>query len=211
MVLLIIILSITAYFLGTIPSSLIIGKYFYKIDVRNFGSKNPGATNTLRVLGNKAGFTVLILDMLKGFVATQLAWFIFNPEDYQFLHLKIIFGAAAIIGHILPVWSKFKVGKGVATLLGIIFSISPLAGLFLIIAFIIITSISHFVSLASIITMFLLPFFFYVILKQRDLFLMVFSFSTFLLTVITHRNNIHRLLSGHENSFSFRKRGSRDE
>jgi acyl phosphate:glycerol-3-phosphate acyltransferase len=206
-----IVLTVIAYLLGTIPSSLIIGTYFYKIDVRKYGSKNPGATNTLRVLGNKAGFTVLILDMLKGIVATELARFLCSPDDPQFLHYKIIFGAAAIIGHILPIWSKFKGGKGVATLLGIIFSISPLAGLFFIIAFIIITSISHFVSLASIISMFLLPFFFYLILKQRDIFLMVFSFSTFLLTVITHRNNIHRLISGHENSFTFRKKGSRNE
>jgi acyl phosphate:glycerol-3-phosphate acyltransferase len=204
-------LTVIAYFLGTIPNSYIIGSFFYKIDVRKYGSKNPGATNTLRVLGNKAGFTVLLLDMLKGIAATQLAWFLYTPDDYQFLHFKIIFGAAAIIGHILPVWSKFKGGKGVATLLGIIFSISPISGLFFVIAFVIITFISHFVSLASIISMMLLPIFFYVILKQRDIFLIVFSFSTFLLTVITHRNNIRRIISGHENSFSFRKRGSRDE
>jgi len=211
MALTIIILSLAAYLLGSFPTSLIIGRYFFKVDVRNYGSKNPGATNTLRVLGNKAGFAVLIIDMMKGIGATQLAWFLFTPEDSQFLHLEILFGAVAIVGHIFPIWAGFKGGKGVATLLGIVFSLSPVAGLLCILAFIVITSISHFVSLASIITMMLLPFFFYVILKERDLFLMVFSITTFLLTVVTHRNNIRRLLSGQENSFSFRKRIPRDE
>lgn len=145
--------------MGSIPTSLIIGRYFYKVDVRNYGSKNPGATNTLRVLGNKAGFAVLIIDMLKGFAATQLARFLFEPQNDMFLHLQVIFGAAAIIGHIFPIWAKFRGGKGVATLMGIIFAFSPFAWMFCILAFVVITSISRFVSLASILTMLLLPFF----------------------------------------------------
>lgn len=211
MALTIIILSVTAYLIGSVPTSLIIGRYYYKTDVRKYGSKNSGATNTLRVLGMKAGFSVLIIDMMKGIGATQLAWFLFNQEDSQFLHFQILFGAAAVIGHIFPLWASFKGGKGIATLFGVIFSLSPVAGLLCVLAFIVITSISHFVSLASIITMLLLPFFFYVILKERDILLLVFSFSTFLLTVITHRNNIRRIFSGKENSFSFRKRIPRDE
>jgi acyl phosphate:glycerol-3-phosphate acyltransferase len=202
----IVLLSIVAYLLGSFPTSLIIGKYFYKIDVRNYGSKNSGATNTLRVLGTKAAIPVLLFDVLKGFGATQLAFFLFNPQDDQFLHLKILFGAAAVVGHIFPLWASFKGGKGVATLTGVIFSLSPLAGLLCMLAFVIITSISKFVSLASIITSFLLPFILFIILKQRDLFLMIFSFSTFLLTVVTHRNNIRRLIAGEESCISFRKK-----
>lgn len=211
MVLIIVILSVTAYLLGSIPTSLIIGKYFYNIDVRNYGSKNPGATNTLRILGAKAAIPVLLIDVLKGFGATQLAWFLINQQDYPFLHLKILFGASAVIGHIFPLWANFKGGKGVATLTGVIFSLSPIAGLLCMLAFLLITYISRFVSLASIVTSFLLPFIFYFILKERDLFLMIFAFSAFILTVITHRNNIRRLLSGQESSISFRKKITVDD
>jgi acyl phosphate:glycerol-3-phosphate acyltransferase len=206
MLLQIILLSLAAYLTGSIPTSLIIGRYYYKIDVRNFGSKNSGATNTLRVLGAKAAIPVLLIDVLKGFGATQLVWFLHNPQDDQFLHLKILFGAAAIIGHIFPIWAGFKGGKGVATLTGVIFSLSPIGGLIGMLAFILVTSISRFVSLASIVTSLLLPFIFYFILNERDLFIMIFSFSTFLLTVITHRNNIRRLLAGQESRISFQKK-----
>lgn len=206
-----ILLSIVAYLLGSIPTSLIIGRYFYKIDVRNYGSKNPGATNTLRVLGTKAAIPVLLIDVFKGVGATQLVWFLYNPQDIQFLHIKILFGALAVIGHLFPIWAGFKGGKGVATITGVVFSLSPLAGLFGLLAFIIVTSISRFVSLASIITAFLLPFIFFVIQKEKDLFIMIFSVSTFLLTVITHRKNIRRLLAGEETRISFRKKAAVDE
>jgi glycerol-3-phosphate acyltransferase PlsY len=206
MLLSIIILSVLAYLIGSIPASLIIGRYFYKTDVRDHGSKNSGATNTLRVLGVKAAIPVLLIDLLKGFGATMLVFFLFTPEDYQFLHFKILFGGTAVIGHIFPVWAGFRGGKGVATLTGVIISLSPFAALLCLGAFLVVTYLSRFVSLASIITSLLLPFFFYVILRERDLFLMIFAFSTFILTVVTHRNNIRRLLAGQENSISFRKR-----
>ena len=199
----IILITFFAYLLGSFPTSLIIGKYYYKIDVRNFGSKNSGATNTLRVLGAKAAIPVLIIDVLKGFGATQLVWFL-NPSDPYFLHLKILFGAAAVTGHIFPIWANFKGGKGVATITGVIFSLSPIAGLICMLAFVLITTISRYVSLASITTSFLLPFIFYLVLK--DPYISIFSFSTFLLTVVTHRKNIRRLLDGQENRISFRKK-----
>src|SRR5437764_229023 len=96
---------IAAYLLGSVPSAVWIGKIFYGIDVREYGSGNAGATNTFRVLGTKAGIPVLIIDILKGYVAVQLATIIGNyyPGTQQFVNFKLTLGVAALLGHIFPV------------------------------------------------------------------------------------------------------------
>src|SRR6218665_2899498 len=102
---------IVAYLLGSIPSSVWIGKTFFGIDVREHGSGNAGATNTLRVLGKPAGFTVLFLDFTKGLVAANLVFWsgALKGSDYV-IEYKMLFGACAVIGHIYPVFASFKGG-----------------------------------------------------------------------------------------------------
>ena len=105
---------ILAYLLGAIPSSVWLGKIFFKVDVREFGSGNAGATNTIRVLGWKAGVPVLLVDVLKGWLAVSLAGWL-NPEgtqDINFLYLKVGLAIAAVIGHIFPVYIGFRGGRG---------------------------------------------------------------------------------------------------
>lgn len=115
-----IILIIIAYLLGSIPSGLWIGKTFYKKDIRQFGSGNSGTTNTFRILGVKAGFAVFLADLLKGTLATSLAYL--PGVDTN----PLWFGLAAIVGHVFPVFAKFKGGKAVATSAGMLLGYNPL-------------------------------------------------------------------------------------
>ncbi|MFA6925310.1 MAG: glycerol-3-phosphate acyltransferase, partial [Bacteroidales bacterium] len=109
-----------SYLLGSIPFAVLIGKLFYNTDVRKQGSGNSGATNTLRILGVKAGIIVLLLDILKGYASVKLVYLlaIHNPSSEEFANLQILYALAALMGHIFPVYIKFKGGKGVATLTG---------------------------------------------------------------------------------------------
>ena len=120
-----------AYLMGSIPTSVWIGQYFYNIDVREFGSGNSGATNTFRVLGYKAGIPVLIIDVLKGWTSVKLADFIsgFPAGSEQLVNLELVFAVAALMGHVFPVYVGFRGGKGVATLLGIVLALNTTAAL----------------------------------------------------------------------------------
>lgn len=142
-----IIFAIIAYLLGSIPSALIVGKVGYKIDIREHGSGNLGATNTFRILGFKAGCIVTVTDILKGTVATILPVLIFHADVYP-----LAIGVFAIIGHTYPVFAKFKGGKAVATSSGIFLGVSPLLFVFMITTFLITLYISKYVSLSSMIT-----------------------------------------------------------
>src|ERR1700722_8352487 len=116
-----IILAIAAYLIGSIPTSVWIGRKFYKVDVREHGSGNSGATNSLRVLGKKAGAIVLLIDILKGWLAVGIIYFSTYPSgSAPRMHLMVALACAAILGHIFPVYVGFKGGKGVATGMGII-------------------------------------------------------------------------------------------
>ncbi len=117
---------IVAYLLGSIPTAVWVGKHFYKIDVRDYGSGNAGATNTFRVLGKKAGIPVLLIDVLKGWLAVMLVYVFTEPgqNSDELFHLQLRLGAASLIGHIFPIWAGFRGGKGVATLLGIIIALN---------------------------------------------------------------------------------------
>lgn len=122
-------LLICAYLLGSIPSAVWVGRAFFRIDVREYGSGNAGATNTFRVLG-PAGVPVLIMDIAKGWMAVQLATYFgdYMPSTQQFINFKLVLGVA-LLGHIFPVFAGFRGGKGVATLLGILWGINPPAAL----------------------------------------------------------------------------------
>ena len=213
-ILLIIFLSIVSYVLGSIPTALWYGEKFHHADIRTLGSGNAGATNTFRVFGKKAGIIVLSIDALKGFIATAQAaiLYYFGLIDWETcVNLKIIFGFLAIIGHLLPLFCDFKGGKGVATLLGMSLCLHPSAALISILLFLIVFSISHFVSLASIVGSFSFPILMISKFFGEELPITIF-FGLFvtLLVVYTHRKNIHRILNGTENRMYFfpRKRNS---
>lgn len=119
---------IIAYLLGSIPSAVWIGKKYYGIDIREYGSKNAGTTNMLRVLGRRAALPVFALDFLKGFVAVTLIEMLKydeNVSDMWLINLKIIAVFAAVLGHIFPIFAGFRGGKGVATLVGAVTGIYP--------------------------------------------------------------------------------------
>jgi glycerol-3-phosphate acyltransferase PlsY len=149
-----------AYLIGSIPSAVWIGKAMCGIDVREYGSGNAGATNTFRVLGKKAGIPVLIVDIAKGYFALQLAQVIGNylPGTQQYVNFKLALGIAALLGHIFPVFAGFRGGKGVATLLGILIGVQPVAALICTGIFIVILMLSGYVSLSSMSTALAYPF-----------------------------------------------------
>ncbi len=192
-------LLLTAYLMGSVPTSVWIGKAFYNIDVREFGSGNAGATNTFRVLGRRAGIPVLIIDILKGTAAVALAWFSgFESGTNEFINLQLGLGVAALLGHIFPVFAGFRGGKGVATILGIVICIVPVSCSLALLVFLLVLVTSRIVSLSSMIAGLSFPFILNFLLRNDNPILMVFSILVSLMLLITHRKNIRRLLRREE-------------
>lgn len=190
------ILLVIGYLLGSIPSAVWIGKLFYGTDVRRHGSRNAGATNTLRVLGRRAALPVFLIDGAKGYAAVVLAYFTDFEGDALFF-LKIGLTTAAILGHIFPVFAGFKGGKGVATVSGCLLGITPIPMLMAFGTFFIVLSLTHYVSLGSMITGILFPI--YIIIDGPDTpYKIVFGMIVTIVLLITHRNNIKRLRMGTE-------------
>lgn len=184
-----------AYLLGSIPTSVWIGKFFYNIDVREFGSGNAGATNTFRVLGKKAGIPVLIIDILKGTAAVSLSFLSgFQMETPFFTNFQIGLGIAALIGHIFPVFAGFRGGKGVATILGVVICITPISCCVALLVFLTVLLITRYVSLGSIMAGISYPIILNLGMHNTDIILVVFSILTAVLLVTTHRKNIVRLV-----------------
>jgi glycerol-3-phosphate acyltransferase PlsY len=176
-----------------------IGKAFYNIDVREFGSGNAGATNTFRVLGKSAGIPVLIIDILKGSAAVALAWFSgFTNLSDEFINLQLALGVAALLGHIFPVFAGFRGGKGVATILGIVVCIVPLSCSLALVVFLIMLFSTRIVSLSSMCAGVSFPIILNFILGNDNRILTVFSVVVAILLLITHRKNIQRLLKKQE-------------
>jgi glycerol-3-phosphate acyltransferase PlsY len=200
--------TILAYLIGSIPTAIIIGKVFYKIDIREEGSGNAGATNTIRVLGLKAGIPVLLIDVFKGWVAVFIAHF-FHDGRTSFpdvIDLEIILAIAAVIGHVLPLYAGFKGGKGIATLLGIGFALYPLSTFIAVVIFIVVLSISGYVSLGSIIASVTFPIVYIFVLGNTEyLSLIVLAVAVAIFVPITHRKNIKRLMNGEETKFKVKK------
>lgn len=200
---------LAAYLLGSIPTAVWIGKSFYNIDVREFGSGNAGATNTFRVLGRRAGIPVLIIDILKGTVAVALAYlsgFVYQSDE--FINLQLGLGIAALMGHIFPVFAGFRGGKGVATILGIVICIVPVSCSLSLVAFLIVLFSTRIVSLSSMVAGITFPLFLNLVMGNTNPILTVFSIVVAILLIITHRKNILRLLKNQENKvqlFSARK------
>lgn len=179
-----IVFAIIAYMLGSIPSALIVGKVGSKIDIREHGSGNLGATNAFRVLGMKSGSFVVIADILKGTIATLLPW-LFGADVYL-----LIIGVFAVLGHTYPIFAKFKGGKAVATSAGIILGVSPLLFVIMVLSFLCSLYISKYVSLASMITGVISII---VTLFIRDIGLIIVVTSLTLFVFYRHKDNIIRI------------------
>lgn len=199
---------IGAYLIGSVPTAIIAGKWIRGIDIREHGSGNAGATNAMRVLGPKIGLTVLLIDALKGIAAVSLALLIRDAfaSEVVFVIFQLALGAAAIIGHVLPILASFKGGKGVATLVGIIIVMFPEVFLICLGIFLLVFLTSKYVSLASITAGVSLPV--VALLVQDDILMpkLFFAIAVALFVPITHKNNIRRLLRGEENRINFRKK-----
>ncbi|WP_186577353.1 glycerol-3-phosphate 1-O-acyltransferase PlsY [Aquibacillus kalidii] len=180
-------LAIIAYFIGSVPFALIIGKLGYQTDIREHGSGNLGGTNTFRVLGVKAGMMVTAGDILKGTLATLLP-IIFGYTEVN----PLIIGIFAVIGHMYPIFAKFKGGKAVATSGGIILGVNPLLFLIMIISFLIVLYLSKYVSLSSMITGLVAII---VSIIQRDVGLLIVLSILTIFVFYRHRANIKRIIN----------------
>ena len=196
-----------AYLTGAFPSAGWVGKTFYKIAVREFGSGNAGATNTFRVLGKKAGIPVLIMDIFKGWLCVNYILFLTNiPESAEAVfETQLAFGIAAVIGHLFPVYTGFRGGKGIATLLGLLIGLHAVAALYSILVFVVVFLISKYVSLGSILASIAFPVLVILILGSTNVSLNLFAFFVPILSLITHQKNIERLLRGEETKVKFDK------
>ncbi|MFT6815008.1 MAG: glycerol-3-phosphate acyltransferase PlsY [Sphingobacteriales bacterium] len=196
---------IAAYLIGSIPTAVLIGKIFYKVDIREHGSGNSGASNTFRVLGVKAGIPVMLIDMLKGFFACSLAHLIGGMESgtEQYVNFQLVLGITAVIGHVYPIFAGFQGGKGIATLFGIILAIHPAAALSCVVVFVVVLLITKYVSLSSIACALSFPFLLIFVFKTDVRALIIFSLAVMVLVILTHRENIERLRKGEENSAGF--------
>jgi glycerol-3-phosphate acyltransferase PlsY len=218
--LLLAIIVILSYLVGSIPNSIIISKAVSGIDIRNHGSGNAGGTNVMRVLGWKYGFVVIFLDALKGAIAVVIISRLFygplpfenvSPFD-DFTLVQIIAGMAAVIGHIWTVFAGFKGGKGIATALGMLLTLITIDMLIAVGIFALVVLISRYVSLGSIIAAISVPATLFI---RENLFhvdipgystLFPFIIGVTVLVIYTHRKNLVRIINGNENKISFRKK-----
>lgn len=198
-----------SYLLGSIPTAVWIGKTFHNIDVREHGSGNAGATNTIRVLGWATGIPVLIIDLGKGFLATMLPVFLNAAPSGSIseINLKIIAGLIAILGHIFPVFAGFRGGKGVASAFGVLLALQPLLTATSIGVFLLVFLAGGIVSIASITAGIAFPILLFTVFQTPSEVFRVFSVFVALALIITHRKNIKRLMRGEESRLiHYRKR-----
>ena len=184
----ILIIGVISYLLGSIPFGFILTKIFLKKDIRDIGSGNIGATNVLRTGNKLIGYTTLFLDIIKAVIPVIYIKFNF-PE------LLYIASLCAFLGHVFPIWLKFKGGKGVATYVGILFTINIYFGLVFIISWLMIFTISKFSSLSSLVASISIPIYL-LIYAQFDQ--VIFFTIMFVLIFFTHRENIKRLKNREE-------------
>lgn len=203
-------LLIASYLLGSIPTALIISKSFAGIDIRDYGSKNMGATNVNRVLGFKYGLIVFIIDAIKAGLIISLFTFQLLEWEASWMILKIhplIYGVVAVIGHMFPIFAEFKGGKGVACCTGILLAYSPLIFIIVITVFILILIWKKYISLSSMtaaVTALILSFF----IHKGDSIDWFFTSIIAILCafiIIRHIPNIKRLIDHTETKFTFKK------
>ena len=205
----IIIVILGAYLLGSIPTSVWLGRTIKGVDLREHGSGNAGATNAFRVLGKPIGSLVLFLDMLKGFLAVHLALLQHEiaPGTEAWMILKIGLGLLAVVGHIFPVFAGFRGGKGVATITGVALAIHPFAALAAMGVYLLVFLLTRISALGSLIAVLTYPMWILWVFQSEYLTIRIFSLVVVVLVLITHRSNILRLIHGEEKSL-FRKQGT---
>jgi acyl phosphate:glycerol-3-phosphate acyltransferase len=193
-------LIILAYLIGSIPTSVWVSKYFFGVDIRDYGSGNAGATNTYRVLGSKWGTFVMVCDVLKGVLATSLYILIpyYMHDEWDRTNFMVGLGLAAVLGHIFPVWADFKGGKGVATLFGMVIAIQPVVAICCVVVFLSVLYLTRFVSLSSILASIAFAVFILFIFNEKEPLYRVFAVAVALMVILTHQKNINRLLKGTE-------------
>ena len=206
-----VVILVLSYLAGSIPGSVWVGKGIYGIDVRAYGSGNAGATNVFRVLGWKAGILSAFVDLGKGLLAAGLIATIrldSLPYGYEFWHVETMVraaaGVAAIVGHMFPVWARFRGGKGVNTAAGVLIALTPVTMGIVLGVFVLVLVVSRYVSLASMSAAATFP---TAIAVQKYLFhteafdsgVLVFGILLALGIVVAHRSNIRRLINGTEN------------
>lgn len=190
------------YFLGSIPFALVIGKVFYKTDIRNYGSKNLGGSNAGRVLGKKAGFSVMTMDVAKVILAIFLTSLFAKDETSL-----IAAGLSAATGHCFPIFAHFKGGKAVATMYGFLFGMALIGGysfwifFFPLLAFLIILYLGKIVALASVGSAVLSTIYIHFALDSFEMFAASLIFTVVM--VIRHRKNFERILKHEENKISW--------
>ena len=191
MVMQIILFIVIAYLIGSISPALLVGKIFYKTDIRTMGSGNLGTTNTFRCLGKKAGVIVFVLDISKGIIATMLPSLVLGRVEYL-----SIFGAFAMIGHVYPIFANFKGGKAVATGSGVFIFLYPTLSLILVAIFFSTLFITGYVSLGSILRCLTSIVYLSIFESGIDKWVMIVMC---IFVIYMHKSNIKRLLNGTEN------------
>ena len=183
----ILIISILSYLIGSIPFGFLLTKFFLKKDIRNIGSGNIGATNVLRTGNKSIGYATLSFDIVKAVI--PIIYLKLNYNDYILIASLCIF-----LGHVFPVWLKFKGGKGVATYVGILFSINLYIGLVFIVVWFVTFLISKYSSLSSLFASLSVPIYLFIFTNQSFIFFSIM----FILIFYTHRENIKRLKNKEE-------------
>ncbi len=210
----ILLIVLLGYLLGSIPTSILIGRVVYKRDIRQYGSGNAGGTNVWRVFGWKAGLFVMAFDVTKGLVATLFVPQLFMPPDIAREVLQLIAGSSAVIGHIWTIFAGFKGGKGVGTAAGMLIGLYPVAILVCLGIFGFVIVMTGIVSAGSLSAAFALPIVLWIMnstgWRAIHPALFYFSIPIVILIFFTHRSNIHRLLRGEENRFNKLRIFSRD-
>jgi acyl phosphate:glycerol-3-phosphate acyltransferase len=204
-------LILIAYLIGSVPTAIWLSRAYFGIDIREYGSGNSGATNTFRVLGQKWGTIVMLIDILKGLLATSL--YIFLPyyltSEWDRTNFMVGLGLAAVLGHIFPIWAEFRGGKGVATLFGMILAIQPLVAGCCIGVFILVLYLTRFVSLSSILASISFAVFILFIFNEQEPLYRAFAIAVTLTVILTHQKNITRLLRGSESKVPILKHRDR--
>ncbi len=196
--------SIIGYLFGSVNTSILVGKLLHKVDIREHGSGNAGATNTLRTLGKGAAILVVIGDFLKGVLACLVGRYVFgelNPGDGVYLG-QYMAGFFAVVGHNWPVYFGFKGGKGVMTSFAVALMLSPLAALACLVGFIIIVAITKYVSLGSMVCAIIFPI--AALILNEPLPMVLIGIALVTLIIWRHRANIERLIAGNEKKLSFK-------
>jgi len=204
-------LIVLAYLIGSIPTAVWISKYFFGIDIRDYGSGNAGATNTFRTLGPNWGSIVMVVDMVKGIFAVNLVYLLpyYLDHETQMTNLQIGLGLAAVVGHIFPIWAEFRGGKGVATVFGMVLGIQPLVAVCCVGVFLLVLYLTRFVSLSSILASVAFPIFILVIFNEPEDLYRIFAIAVALMVLVTHQKNIGRLLQGNESKVPILKHRDR--